>query len=78
MGKGSDKKSARLLLLADMVRDKFRLVEAEQLKSGEPVTDSAHPIVRAAYSILEVFVRRAKADPTRDAAEIEKIKEMMK
>ena len=95
MGKGSDKKNARLLLLADMVRDKFRLVEAERLKSGEPVTDSAHPIVRAAYSILEVFVRRAKADgsgqaarllkeaaalldPTRDTAEIEKIKEMMK
>ena len=95
MGNGSDKKSARLLLLADMVRDKFRLVEAERLKSGEPVTDNAHPIVRAAYSILEVFVRRAKADgsdqaarlaneaaalldPTRDAAEIEKIKEMMK
>lgn len=95
MGKGSDKKSARLLLLGDMVRDKFRLVEAERLKSGEPVTDSAHPIVRAAYSILEVFVRRAKADgsdqaarllketaalldPTRDADEIEKIKEMMK
>lgn len=95
MGKGGDKKSARLLLLADMVRDKFRLVEAERLKSGEPVTDSAHPIVRAAYSILEVFVRRAKADgsekaarlaneaealldPTRDADEIEKIKEMLK
>lgn len=95
IGNGSDKKSARLLLLADMVRDKFRLVEAERLKSGEPVTDSAHPIVRAAYSILEVFVRRAKADgsdqaarlakeaaalldPTRDADEIEKIKEMMK
>ena len=95
IGNGSDKKSARLLLLADMVRDKFRLVEAERLKSGEPVTDSAHPIVRAAYSILEVFVRRAKADgsdqvarlaneaaalldPTRDAAEIEKIKEMLK
>lgn len=94
MGKGSDKKSARLLLLADMVRDKFRLVAAEKV-DGEPVTDSAHPIVRAAYSILEVFVRRAKADgssqaarllkeaaalldPTRDAAEIEKIKEMMK
>lgn len=95
IGNGSDKKSARLLLLADMVRDKFRLVEAERLKSGEPVTDSAHPIVRAAYSILEVFVRRAKADGsnqaaqlaneaaalldlTRDADEIEKIKEMMK
>ena len=95
IGNGSDKKSARLLLLADMVRDKFRLVDAERLKSGEPVTDSAHPIVRAAYSILEVFVRRAKAagsdqaarllkeagallDPTRDADEIEKIKEMMK
>lgn len=95
IGNGSDKKSARLLLLADMVRDKFRLAEAERLKSGEPVTDSAHPIVRAAYSILEVFVRRAKndgsdqaarlakeaaalLDPTRDAAEIEKIKEMMK
>ncbi len=95
IGNGSDKKSARLSLLADMVRDKFRLVEAERLKSGEPVTDNAHPIVRAAYSILEVFVRRAKADgsdkaarlakeaaalldPTRDAAEIEKIKEMLK
>lgn len=95
IGNGSDKKSARLLLLTDMVRDKFRLVEAERLKSGEPVTDSAHPIVRAAYSILEVFVRRAKTDgsdqaaqlaneaaalldPTRDADEIEKIKEMMK
>lgn len=95
IGNGSGKKSARLLLLADMVRDKFRLVEAERLKSGEPVTDSEHPIVRAAYSILEVFVRRAKADgsdkaarlakdaaalldPTRDAAEIEKIKEMLK
>ena len=95
MGKGSDKKNARLLLLADMVRDKFRLVEAERLKDGEPVTDSAHPIVRAAYSILEVFIRRAKADGsdqaarlaneaaalldlTRDADEIEKIKEMMK
>lgn len=95
IGNGSDKKSARLLLLADMVRDKFRLVEAERLKSGEPVTNNAHPIVRAAYSILEVFVRRAKADgsdqavrlakeaaalldPTRDADEIEKIKEMMK
>lgn len=95
IGNGTDKKNARLLLLADMVRDKFRLVEAERLKSGEPVTDSAHPIVRAAYSILEVFVRRAKAagsgqaaqlaneaaallDPTRDAAEIEKIKEMMR
>ena len=95
MGKGGDKKSARLLLLSDMVRDKFRLVEAERLKSGEPVTDSEHPIVRAAYSILEVFVRRAKADgsdqaaqlaneaaalldPTRDADEIEKIKEMLK
>lgn len=95
IGNGSDKKSARLSLLADMVRDKFRLVEAERLKSGEPVTDNAHPIVRAAYSILEVFVRRAKADgsdkaarlaneaealldPTRDADEIEKIKEMLK
>ncbi len=95
IGNGSDKKNARLLLLADMVHDKFRLVEAERLKSGEPVTDSAHPIVRAAYSVLEVFVRRAKADgsdkaarlakeaaalldPTRDADEIEKIKEMMK
>ena len=95
IGNGSDKKSARLSLLADMVRDKFRLVEAERLKSGEPVTDNAHPIVRAAYSILEVFVRRAKADgsdkaarlakeaaalldPTHDADEIEKIKEMMK
>ena len=59
------------------------------------MTDSAHPIVQAAYSILEVFVRRAKADgsdealalargaakyllPERDAAEIEKIKEMLK
>lgn len=95
IGNGSDKKSARLSLLADMVRDKFRLVEAERLKSGELVTNNTHPIVRAAYSILEVFVRRAKADgsdqaarlakeaaalldPTRDAAEIEKIKEMMK
>ncbi len=95
IGNGSDKKSARLSLLADMVRDKFRLVEAERLKSGEPVTNNAHPIVRAAYSILEVFVRRAKTDgsnqaarlakeaaalldPTRDADEIEKIKEMLK
>ena len=94
MGNGADKKNARLLLLADMVRDKFRLVAAEKI-DGKPVTDASHPIVRAAYSILEVFVRRAKAagsgqaarlikeaaallDPTRDAAEIEKIKEMMK
>ncbi len=94
MGNGSDKKNARLLLLADMVRDKFRLVAAEKV-DGQPVTDASHPIVRAAYSILEVFVRRAKADgsdqaaqlaneaaahldPTRDADEIEKIKGMMK
>lgn len=94
MGNGADKKKARLLLLADMVRDKFRLVAAEKI-DGKPVTDRGHPIVRAAYSILEVFVRRAKAagsgqaarlikeaaallDPTRDAEEIEKIKEMMK
>ena len=94
IGNGSDKKSARLLLLADMVRDKFRLVAAEKV-DGQQVTDANHPIVRAAYSILEIFVRRAKADgsdqaaqlaneaaalldPTRDADEIEKIKEMMK
>jgi len=94
MGNGSDKKNARLLLLADMVRDKFRLVAAEKV-DGQPVADASHPIVRAAYSILEVFVRRAKAagsdqaarllkeaaallDPTRDADEIEKIKEMLK
>ena len=94
MGNGGDKKSARLLLLADMVRDKFRLVSAEKV-DGQPVTDEKHPIVQAAYSILEVFVRRAKADgsdqaarlaneaaalldPTRDADEIEKIKEIMK
>lgn len=94
MGNGTDKKNARLLLLADMVRDKFRLVSAEKV-DGQPVTDENHPIVRAAYSILEVFVRRAKTDgsdqvarllkeaadlldPTRDADEIEKIKEMMK
>ena len=94
IGNGTNKKNARLLLLADMVRDKFRLVAAEKV-DGQPVTDANHPIVRAAYSILEVFVRRAKADgsnqaarlaketaalldPTRDAAEIEKIKEMMK
>lgn len=70
IGNGSDKKNARLLLLADMVRDKFRLVEAERLKSGEPVTDSAHPIVRAAYSILEVFVRRAKAAGSDQAARL--------
>ena len=92
---GTDKKRAQLLLLADMARDKFRLVSAERLKDGQPVTDSAHPIVQAAYSILEVFVRRAKADGSeealslaresagwlnaeRDAAEIEKIKEMLK
>ena len=93
-GNGSDKKRAKLLLLEDMVHDKFRLVAAEKVE-GQPVTDSAHPIVQAAYSILEVFVRRAKADgsdealalargaakyllPERDAAEIEKIKEMLK
>ncbi|MBR3542390.1 MAG: serine hydrolase, partial [Treponema sp.] len=72
MEKGGDKKNARLLLLSDMVRDKFRLVEAERLKSGEPVTDSEHPIVRAAYSILEVFVRRAKADGSDKAARLAK------
>ena len=72
IGNGGDKKSARLLLLADMVRDKFRLVEAERLKSGEPVTNNAHPIVRAAYSILEVFVRRAKADGSDQAERLAK------
>ena len=92
---GSAKKRALLLLLEDMVHDKFRLVAAERMKDGQPVADSAHPIVQAAYSILEVFVRRAKADgsdealalargaqkyllPERDAAEIEKIKGMLK
>ena len=92
---GSDKKRALLLLLADMARDKWRLVDAERLDDGSPITDSAHPIVQSAYSILEVFVKRAKADGSdealtlarqsvdwlnaeRDAAEIEKIKGMLK
>ena len=64
---GSDKKRALLLLLADMARDKWRLVDAERLDDGQPVTDSAHPIVQAAYAILEVFVRRAKADGSDEA-----------
>ncbi|MCR5046707.1 MAG: serine hydrolase [Treponema sp.] len=92
--KGSDKKRARLLLLEDMVHDKFRLVDSEKTKDL-PVFDKSHPIVQAAYSILEVFVRRAKAygteealalargtikylSPLRDAEEIAKIKEMLK
>lgn len=89
----NEKKRARLLLLEDMVHDKFRLVAEEKVK-GELVTDANHPIVRAAYSILEVFIQRAIKDgseealalarnslnylvPDRDSAEIEKINSML-
>ncbi len=94
MTNGPDKKRARLLLLEDMVHDKFRLLRQETVE-GLPIFDKGHPLVQAAYSILEVFVRRAKADgseealelarqsikrlsPLRDADEIKKIKEILK
>lgn len=94
MARGTDKKRSLLLLLGDMVHDKFRLVDAERVK-GEKVTDASHPIVQSAYAILEVFVKRAVLDGSqealsfareslnwlsaeRDAEEITKIKEMLK
>lgn len=94
MTAGADRKRSLILLLGDMVHDKFRLVNMERVK-GEQVTDSSHPVVQSAYSILEVFVRRAVKDgsqeslafareslkwmsPERDAAEIEKIKGMLR
>ena len=89
----SNKKHTRLLLLEDMVHDKFRLVNEEKIQ-GEPVMNINHPIIQAAYSILEVFVRRAIAEnseealslardslkyllPERDYEEIDKINQLL-
>ena len=91
---GTSAKRSLLLLLEDMVHDKFRLLAEEKVEGG-PVTDSGHPLVQAAYSLLEVFVRRAAAygseealslarnsinylSPKRDGEEIKKIRGMIK
>ncbi len=66
MTNGSSKNRSLILLLGDMAHDKFRLVDLERVK-GEKVTDSSHPIVQAAYSILEVFVKRAVKDGSLEA-----------
>lgn len=60
---GTDKNRSLILLLGDMTHDKFRLVNMERT-NGKPITESSHPIVQAAYSILEVFVKRAIKDGT--------------
>lgn len=43
-------------LLTDMVEGKFRLIEKEKEKGAGRKVDSGHPIVKAGYSLMEVYL----------------------
>ena len=56
----ADCADAMTTLLADMIRDKIRLVDKQAGKQEEPLT-ARHPVVQSLYALVEVLFDRAEA-----------------
>ncbi|MCR5303365.1 MAG: penicillin binding protein PBP4B [Lachnospiraceae bacterium] len=58
---GADRSEELYSLLGDMVRGKFRIIENTAAKAAETGSgrrvDADHPVVRAAYSLMDVYLK---------------------